>query len=769
MHHQLRALPLALAILCGCPTTEPPPPDDRLATDCVTSAWDALPANADIVWVQAGGSGEGSLEAPFGTINEALAAATSGLIAVGDGSYPELLRLDSSHDGLRLVGACPEQVTLDLAASGDEPGVLLQLAANESVELAGMTLADSGSNAVYVESGGLVAHDLVVADYYGRGLHAVGPDASLVLDRITIQDGDNDDSPETGGGIRINNGAQVTGRDILITDPYIWGVHLRDGGAAGEFTNLEVRGSRSARSGPAGATGTATGVDSSLVLTDSLMTGNMGSGVFAWGGTTTLEDVEIRDTLAASDGVSNGAVALIQGAALEMNGGTISGAFGIGLYMSDANTSAELTDVVIQDIAVDVQGWTGYGVRVESPISPPTPADAPRLTITGGRILDTDNSGLATASTADAVIVVQGLEITNAGRLGEGDSGDAIIVSSGSFDGADLHLHHNRMHGLEALFEGTTVTVRDSLIEAHETLPDFTSAGVFAYEGASVTLIDTELRDNASSGVIAWSGAEVTLEGGVVHGQVSSQSTTAGRGLHAELGALISATGTELYDNEGPGLIVTAGGRLECIGCDVHHNQFAGAFNGGGELTLIDTRLADSTLHGTEPGVFGLYAENIFGSLDVVLDGCTIEGNASAGIALEQPFPDEGRMAVQILDTTVEGGEADDDQPDLASRGDAVLVCGGLGPWDGTDGVLISGSTLHDAGRVGLLLNGSGATLQDVTLDGNAVSAVQQPVEAVDGSLDGVDGAQVAGVNLPYNFLIECPGFEFTDVVPPAN
>ncbi|RLB53977.1 MAG: hypothetical protein DRJ42_10395 [Deltaproteobacteria bacterium] len=98
-------------------------------TVCPTGDWqdELLPpgwvATPRRLYVRAGATGGvGSQAAPYGTINQALAAADSGTtILVSAGTYDEVLRL---RDGVRVWGACPEETTVVSSEPREGTGIV---------------------------------------------------------------------------------------------------------------------------------------------------------------------------------------------------------------------------------------------------------------------------------------------------------------------------------------------------------------------------------------------------------------------------------------------------------------------------------------------------------------------------------------------------------------------------------------------------------------------------------------------------------------------
>lgn len=735
---------------------------DRLGTECASPAWDRYDL-ADAVWVHPLGLGEGSLASPYASIAEALDAGHLS-VAVGDGTFAESLSLGPEHAGLLLVGSCPEQVTLEI--EGGSAGVDVALGEG-SATVAGLSVVGAGAGGVHVSSGRVDLTDLEVRDATGAGIHIEGSGAVVHLERVAVRGGQHPEEAGVGGGIRIADGAQATGVDLEVVDALSWGLIVRGGAAGADLSDLRVSGTRHAEQGLVPGVGVQVVETGSLTLHGSTLSGSEGTGIYVAGvSNVSLDDVWVVDTGTAANNSSAGAIVLGDSGHLEMTGGGVDGAYTAGVNLGDAGSSAWLTDVGVRDVRVDSSGWTGFGVRVDG-FEISSESQRPHLMLTNVLIESTDNTGLSVARPPRPRVEVAGLEVTDAGRAGTSASGNGVVVGGGEFTGADLWLHDNSLHGFVVQGAETEVQLVDSEIEGNLPVPWGASAGVFAYLGAVVDLTDVRISRNTPLGVLALTGSHVTLVRGEIDGQQASRSTAFGRGLHAELDGAIDAQGTHIHGNEGPGVVASASGWLQCADCLIEDNQGAGALNLGGFLSLERSEVRGTTAHPTGGGGYGVASRARGSVVELLVLDTEISGSSAAGIMLHQPFVGETTMAVQIVGSTVGGAPADAAPPEQSFRGDAVLVCGGVPAWDGTEGLWIAESTLRDAGRVGLLLHESSAALgEGVVFENNAIDAAQQPCEAVDDSLDGVPGAVTC---TGYDFVTDCAEFDFVDAVPPGD
>ena len=148
----IRLLPLglhalALLVLGGCLTPEDPCPAGQVEEDglCVSLAcsevrWEELKEEGYLV--APGGTGDGTSDAPFGSISEALAVHPRGPLVLAEGLYEEFFLLGPEHDGLRVEGRCAERVRIEAFSFGEQTSLTVGLPGSAvSVEWNGTTFA----------------------------------------------------------------------------------------------------------------------------------------------------------------------------------------------------------------------------------------------------------------------------------------------------------------------------------------------------------------------------------------------------------------------------------------------------------------------------------------------------------------------------------------------------------------------------------------------------------------------------------------------------
>jgi hypothetical protein len=213
-------------------------PSGEFQEDDVLPRWAAFPRR---LYVRAGATGGvGSAAAPFGTIAQAVAAATGDtLVLLGAGTYDETVRLSG---GVFLWGACPERTTLVTSEPREGTGIVNfieghaglgnvrlgpsprpgMIAAGPGVvaEVVGVAVTGAESAGVFVtQEAELHAFNLLVADtrsrpsdgWIGRGIDVTESGY------LTIEHGVLRANQDTGLSV-LDNGTRVELTDVVIRD-----------------------------------------------------------------------------------------------------------------------------------------------------------------------------------------------------------------------------------------------------------------------------------------------------------------------------------------------------------------------------------------------------------------------------------------------------------------------------------------------------------------------------------------------------------------------
>jgi len=499
---------------------------------------EGLPAGAAVLYVRAGAkAGDGSRDAPFGTIGAALDVAVGGtIVAIGKGTYVEELRLRA---GVTLWGACVAETVLRSDDERPVEGVVHIAGADTGVR--NLTIGPAARPGVSVTGSHRAAHlqDLVIdgVQYFGLAAFSEGElDAESIVIRATREgelrvftgqavwaEANARVSLQRGlvvgsdRSLRTLDGSLLALEDVAVLDPLQLGVdegrgveaqfgahvdlhrvvieRCHDVGLFGVGVDTVIEGDlvlvRDTGSDVDGTAGSGAHLQAGVQATMSRLAviGNHGSGIGVDGSTLALSDAAVHGTRPDRNGWSGVGVVVFAGGELTLDRASISESSAAGASVETSST-ADVRDVWIRDTSPDIRD-IGFGLQI-----------------------------LQAAATVERVRVTasQGVGIHAYGGL----SGSDLVVESTAERPGDGHRGN-------ALLAGTSASdVELTRFEARGNR----EVSVFAFEEAEVTLHDSAILDTlaracaqstcrdapAGTGVGTYSGARVVLDGVLVHG-----------------------------------------------------------------------------------------------------------------------------------------------------------------------------------------------------------------------------------------------------------
>ena len=451
--------------LGGCAPVLPPAPCEDGATalpgdatcrpiaECGSEPWGLIETVVDTVYVDAASSGgDGSLAAPFPTLAEAVATASSGsTIAVAAGSYQGDLALGDVP--LTIWGRCPALVSIvggiDIAGPGE-------------VTLRGLAITGTGIGVdVYRSHVQLV--DLWLHDLTDIGIvvqSAPGSPASAVIEDVHL-------------ARVVDVGLLVLGAEVQVTDLVSRDVSLAPNGKFGRpvdveafagFTgNLTVDGVVAERGFEHGiyvsgssavvsravvrdiahnddtdpghaitARANSAGERSTIQLSDAVLERVVATGINVAGADAAIDRVVIRDVVPPPVGMLNGRIGYGLSAVTSTSGGPSNtvvrdslierahtvGALGVGGVL-------DVEGVWVRDVfAEPATGWFGRGVAIQTPFA----VTATELRVAHSRIERVADAGIAVF---DSVGSADNVAIDGVAAAQDGTFGDGIDVFGG--------------------------------------------------------------------------------------------------------------------------------------------------------------------------------------------------------------------------------------------------------------------------------------------------------------------------------------------------
>lgn len=627
------------------------------------------------------------------------------MVALAAGTYEGSIELDASHDGLRIVGRCPELVTL--RASEGEPALSIDVSAAGSadrVELSGFTLT-GGEVGLALTSGAVLVDNALFSDNHEKSLFVDGHASELDLRDVQINDTAPD--PSTGYGIALLAGG---GGSISLTDVNVSGcagicvalfeefvtldtVHIRDtvpNVLNGDSGALYVEGGSVTLTGLSLADNTGTGIvaveDAEIQGTDIEVSGTLksdemwvGEAIWAEDTTLTVDGLNIHDNEGHGLAVARSAIEIVN-AELRNNG---AGGTGCGIYL-DRGSSLNGSNLVLEDNAT-----CGLAVvRAEATLRDVTVA---------GTCVDTEGVSIA------------------------------VAVNSGDLTADNLRITNNAMFGL-LLGGGTNATVSNLAIEGNGSEIAAFSTSVGLTEGSTLTLEEGSIRDSQMNDIFVSDSSVLELSDVNIEGTVTPAGVALSASVIAELNSEVNATRLDVLEVEGVGLYAFDDSVVVCTDCTVSGAQYAGALAvhdaGIALVRSVVTDVTPAASLGGGVGVAALGGDRSGAALTpsaLVLIRCSIDEVSLASAYVEG----DGTFYFERSDLS---GGSDAAVPSVYPYGNAVFATGGVRAWDESAerGLYLLNNTLHDSQSSALFLDASTATLAGNTWTDNVLDLTQQ-------------------------------------------
>jgi hypothetical protein len=326
-------------------------------------------------------------------------------------------------------------------------------------------------------------------------------------------------------------------------------------------------------------------------------------------------------------------------------------------------------------------------------------------------------------------------------------AGPAIDVYGGAYLDADsMTLSGNAGCALLVEDAGTEASIGSIEIYDTATALDGTGGQGIRVEAGAGLWASNVIMDSNSGYAVGASGPDSYLQlnmSFISNTAVDADGAVAPAVL-AQDGARVEIDGLTSDDTEGPGVAALNGASLHCYDCDLDASQFAAAVVEGASLSLDSCRIDGVVGSAHLGGGIGVYARDDGGAVELILEGSTLEGATCTGVFLS------GGGSYDLSENEIEG--VSDGQHQC---GDGLLASGGVG----ADDLHLSGNTFHAAGRAGVLLDGSSATLSGNTYTDNAVDLVWQGCDGVEEPV-GYEEASTTEICSGADYLVQ--PFDFT-------
>jgi hypothetical protein len=741
MPRRAALLPLVLfgGLLTACSPEPEGPPDDTAPPDtgpdcgegeladgdscvpeaCGTGTWGALALGEATLYVDAAAAegGDGSLEAPFTSVQAAVdAAGPDTTVAVAAGSYRENVEVDHGQAGIHIAGRCRELVTLDASAgTSDDPGFRFEMSA-ASATLSGFTVRDSSYAGLIVTSGGLTLRevDLLANAYSGLGavtVNRLNPVSLLMEDCVVAE------NISAGIGL-FYQGTQVTLRRCSVRD--------------------QVRGV-----GGQSGTGISITAGADLLIEDSELLRNRNQAILMEeAGEVVLRDSLVQDTLPDPDGLFGQAAQAI-GGTLEIDGCELVGNAHSVVQGSGEDTHITIRDTEFRDTRLTGYGSFGAGVQV---------GEGASLVMERCQLEGTATYGVMGRDPGTTVDLSE-VSISDHREDQLGTVGGAVWMISGStlsMDGCSID--GSTTTGIYVAETGTTATIRDTTVAGvHPNREALYGTALSVGWGAQADVSGCSFSDTIGLAVLASDeGTTLGFRDSEILGTRRGEYYTVAMGLATQIGAVVEASGLRIEGTEGPALLgAYAPTVLSCIDCELRDNQFAGVtVLGGASVTLEGASISATGGASNLGGGVGIYTDPWgWDAPSLVLRDSEVVDNPIAGIWLQ------GQGSYLIAGNSIHGGEGET-RGTLQRCGDAVYATDGVTAYDGELGLALSSNTIEDGRGAGLFLHGASASLEGNTWRDNLVDLVVQG-EACERAPAGLDSEPLGSVE-------RCPTWDYS-------
>jgi len=737
-----------LLLPAGCPRVDggggddddttgenPPTCDDGMLLDgdecvpeaCGVGTWGDLPVDDATVHVDAsaGDGGDGSAAAPFATISaglDAAAAQGASTVAVARGEYAENLVIDEHHDGIRLAGRCLDLVVIDGSSDPDSPAILLEgFWGTEQFAVSGFTVTGAQWVGIIAHIGTAELSDLLVVDNRPMGIDVYNNGPELHLQDVEVRDSGPAATGQWGYGVNVESGAKLTATSCLFENNVNAGIISWGNGSEMHLVEVVSRGNQPTLNNQGGG-GITVQQGASLLAEACVVEGNTETGVAAFepGTEVQLVDCEILDTVPNGLGHHGYGLYVVNGAVLEASSSLVQGNAGAGAVAAMSGATLDLDGVEIRDTIANDDGENGRGIWLFGEAI---------AEVTSCTIANNGEVGVFAGEPGTEVhlddVVVRDTQL-NDEELG----GYGLVVGLGALATVqDSTFEDNGDGGIWVMMQDAHAVIDGVEIRGTgSTLASGYGYGLMLDEGGSAEVTNSVIEGSIGGGVVAWdAGTEVSLTDVQVRETQRGTEATVSAGVASNQSAIVTATNLVVSHSEGPGLY-SAEGTLQCMGCTLSDNSFAGAtLMSGGHLELDDTTIEGTVPDANEGGGVGVFATDQYGYPgSLVLTNSTIAEHPLAAVWLL------GQGSYRVEDNELCGGAGFEIQPGTSIHGNAVFATGGVTAWDDPEGLWLQGNEFHDSAGSGVLLHGASATLAGNSYSGNTVDLIQQACDGVE-------------------------------------
>ena len=479
-------------------------------------------------------------------------------------SVVEGARLEASSS---VVGGNTE---VGIVASGEGTVVVLQGVEVRDTQPMPNDMFGRGIN-VY-DGARLEASSCVVEGNTEIGIYATHEGTEVVLVGVEVRDTLPSPDGTLGRGIDVDDGARLEASSCVVEGNTEAGLFATDEGTEVVLVGVDVRDTLPTQAGTGGR-GIEITYGAHLEASSCLVDGNTDSGILAAGSGTeiSLLEVEVRNTQPLLDDVYQRGIGVQEGAHLVASSCVVEHNYEVGIIASDEGTEAILQDVEVRDTQPATDGLVGRGILVAdgahmeaSSCLVENNAEGGIFTMFGGRLDAYSCSVVGNAETGivaeneGTVVVLHDVEVRDTQRSWDGKLGRGIEVAEGAYlEAWSCVVRNNHEIGIFATHEGTEVVLEDvEILDTRRAFPMTVGLGIGSQLGASTQATDLvvtgtegpglfatvegviecsncQVLNNSFAGALVWAGATLTLSETDISGTHTDANEGGGIGVYA--------------------------------------------------------------------------------------------------------------------------------------------------------------------------------------------------------------------------------------------
>ncbi|MBD1804177.1 right-handed parallel beta-helix repeat-containing protein [Microcoleus sp. FACHB-SPT15] len=687
--------------------------------------------------------GNGTFEAPFGTVQGAVAVAQAdNIVYVQSGTNPGIPAF-TIPDGVAVLSTALPRII-------------------DTVEFGTVQLALSGSG-LFPEVTGTVTlgndttlSGFAIANVTGNAIEATN------LQNVTILD--NRITNPTEQGIILNN---VTGTSVIasnsITNSGLAGIFVRGSGTTQQ--ELTLNNNTISGSGSQGIFFQVTEeAQQQAILSNNTVSNSIGQGIFIESSGNTRQNLAIDNSTINSTVLSNdgtGGQGILAQASAEaqqtfsitnsqindsansglfvqssesatqnftLNSSTVSNSTGLGLLVQASGTTQQefiLNNSTINNTAIGSDGSGGQGILAQ------VSGEAQQtFSINNSQINNSANSGLFVQSSESAI---QNFTLNNS--TVNNSTGSGLLVQASGTTQQEFTLENSTINnttvgsdgsGGQGIFVQANEEVQQQFTVTNSTVSTSAGQGIFVQGNDALNqnfiVSNSTVSDNVGQGISVQANGtteqEFTIEGSTIERTQVSNDGSAGQGIFIqgnEATQNFSINGSTVSDNSGQGISIQGNDATQNF--TLNSSQISNSTGTGGLIQASGTTrqefaLNNSTIDGTKLGSDGGGGQGVFIQAnegvqqEFAINNNAVSNNASQGIFVQAN--DVQKQNFSITNTEVSNS---------ASQGIVVQANGTT-----QQEFNVENTTIGNSKDQGILVQANGTTQQEFSIDDTTIN-----------------------------------------------